>query len=87
MSLPNATEHREVIKGYLQEAKKYLAEKDLAEQRLKSVYDSVKDTEDKFNFSLAEFKEALAALQDYDKVQSIVDKKSAALEIVDTLGL
>ena len=87
MSLPNAIEHREVIKGYLLEAKKYLAEKDLAETRLKSVFESVKEMEDKFNFSLADFKEALAAARDYDKVQSIVDKKSEALAVVDALGV
>ena len=87
MSLPTNIDHRLVIKNYLQEAIKHSADKDLADTRLKAVFESVKESEDKLGFTLAEFKETLTAALDYDKVQTVVDKKSAALEVVDVLGL
>ena len=84
---PNDQTKRDLLKGYLQEAFKHNSDKNLADTKLKEVYDSVKESEDSTGFTLSEFKEALAALIDYDKIQSVVDKKTAALEVVDTLGL
>ena len=78
---------RELVKSYLLEAKKYSQEKDLADSRLKAVYDSVKASEDKLGITSAEFKLALKALLDYEAVQADVDKKTNAIETVDLLGL
>jgi hypothetical protein len=87
MAFPVDQTKRDLLKDYLQEAFKHTNEKDLADQRLKSVFESIKESEDSTGFTLPEFKEALAALIDYDKIQSVVDKKTAALEVVDLLQL
>ena len=46
MSLPTNIDHRLVIKNYLQEAIKHSADKDLADTRLKAVFESVKESEE-----------------------------------------
>ena len=83
--LPINQEHRTTIKTYLQEAIKFSNEKDLADIRLKNVFEAVKDSEDKLAFTLSEFKEALIVARDYEKAQGIIDKKTSAIEVVDTL--
>ena len=83
--LPADIQKRDLIKNYLQEAIKHTTDKDLADVRLKQVYDSVKESEKNLGYTLAEFKEALAAALDYEKIQNLVDKKQAALDTVDTL--
>lgn len=85
--LPNDISKRDLVKNYLQEALQHSNNKDLAELKLKEVFDSVKESEDSTGFSLSEFKESLAAARNYDKVQAIVDKKQSALEVIDTLQL
>lgn len=83
--LPADIQKRDLIKNYLQEAIKHTNDKDLADIRLKQVYESVKGSEKNLGHTLAEFKEALAAALDYEKIQNLVDKKQAALDTVDTL--
>ena len=83
--LPNDIQKRDLIKNYLREAIKYSNEKDLADVRLKQVFESVKESEDALGYTVQEFKEALTAALNYEKVQVLVDKKQAALDTVDTL--
>jgi len=87
MSLPNEITKRDLIKSYLQEAIKYTNEKDLADVRLKSVFESVKESEETLGFTLPEFKESLAAALNYEKVQALIDKKQSAIDVVDTLKI
>lgn len=87
MSFPNDIQKRDLIKNYLQEALKYGAEIDLAQSRLAEVFDSIKESEEHTEFSLKEFKEAYTAARAYEKTQAVVDKKTAALEVVDLLNL
>lgn len=83
--LPADIQKRDLIKNYLQEAIKHTNDKDLADVRLKQVFESVKESEASLDYTVAEFKEALAAALKYEKTQAIVDKKQAALDTVDTL--
>ena len=62
-------------------------DKDLADSRLKSVFESIKEQEESLGYTLPEFKEALTAALNYEKVQALVDKKSEAIATVDILGL
>lgn len=87
MPLSNEIKTRELIKNYLQEAVNTTKEKNLADIRLKEVFESVKSSEEATGFSLSEFKESLQAALDYEKVQSVIDKKTAAIEVVDLLKL
>jgi hypothetical protein len=83
--LPEDITKRTLVKNALQEALKYNKEKELADSRLKDVFDSIKDSEDATGFSLAEFKEAFTVAKDYTKAQEILDKKQAAIDVVDLL--
>ena len=83
--LPNDITKRELVKNYLQEALKHNADKELADTRLKSVFEAVKESEEATGFSLQEFKEAFAVAKDYEKAQEVVDKKQAAIEVIDLL--
>lgn len=83
--LPEDITKRAIVKNALQEALKYNKEKELAESRLKDVFDSIKDSEDSTGFSLTEFKEAFTVAKDYAKAQEILDKKQAAINVVDLL--
>jgi len=85
MPFPVEIIKRELVKNYLQEALKHNADKELADTRLKSVFEAVKESEEATGFSLAEFKEAFAVAKDYEKAQEVVDKKQAAIEVIDLL--
>jgi len=85
MAFPSDITKRELVKNYLQEALKHNADKELADTRLTSVYEAVKSSEKSTGFSLAEFKEAFAVAKDYEKAQEVVDKKQAAIEVIDLL--
>ena len=87
MTLPADQVKRETIKGYIQEAVKETKDKQLAELRLKNIFDSVKESEEALEITLAEFKEGLKAALDYDKVQAEIDKRQNAIDLVDTLGV
>lgn len=85
--ITNDITKRETIKGYIQEAVKETKDKRLAELRLKNIFESVKESEEALEITLAEFKEGLKAALDYDKVQSEIDKRQNAIDLVDTLGV
>ncbi len=87
MALPNDIQKRDLIKNYLKEAIKHTNDKDLADVRLKQVFEAVKESEDSLGYTTSEFKEALAAALKYEKTQALVDKKSEAIATVDMLGL
>lgn len=85
--ITNDITKRETIKGYIQEAVKETKDKQLAELRLKNIFESVKESEEALEITLAEFKEGLKAALDYDKVQAEIDKRQNAIDLVDTLGV
>lgn len=87
MAFPTDPKSQELIKAYLIEAKGHDADKALAESRLQEVFDAIEESQDRTGFTKAEFKEALAAWKAYDKTQLIVDKKTAALEVIDLLKI
>lgn len=85
--LPNDQNKRDTIKNYIQEAVKETKDKQLAELRLKNIFESIKESEEALEITLAEFKEGLKAALDYDKVQIEIDKRQSGIDLVDTLGL
>ena len=87
MALPNDSTKRETIKNYIQEAVKETKDKQLAELRLKNIFESIKESEEALEITLAEFKEGLKAALDYDKVQAEIDKRQSGIDLVDTLGV
>lgn len=87
MTLPTDITKRETIKNYIQEAVKETKDKQLAELRLKNIFESIKESEEALEITLPEFKEGLKAALDYDKVQSEIDKRQSGIDLVDTLGV
>ena len=87
MTLPADITKRETIKNYIQEAVKETKDKQLAELRLKNIFESIKESEEALEITLPEFKEGLKAALDYDKVQSEIDKRQSGIDLVDTLGV
>ena len=85
--LPNDQNKRDTIKNYIQEAVQETKDKQLAELRLKNIFESIKESEEALEITLAEFKEGLKAALDYDKVQIEIDKRQAGINLVDTLQL
>lgn len=87
MTLPVDINKRDTIKAYIQEAVSVTKDKQLAELRLKNIFESVKESEEALEITLAEFKEGLKAALDYDKVQSEIDKRQNAIDLVDALQI
>lgn len=87
MPLPQDQTKRDTIKAYIQEAVQNAKERNLLDIRAKTIFESVKDSEDSTGFTLAEFKDALKAAIDYDKVQTEIDKRQNAVDVVDQLQL
>lgn len=85
--LPNDQTKLDTIKNYIQEGVKETKDKRLAELRLKNIFESIKESEEALEITLAEFKEGLKAALDYDKVQIEIDKRQAGINLVDTLQL
>jgi outer membrane protein TolC len=85
--LPNDQNKRDTIKNYIQEAVQETKDKQLAELRLKNIFESIKESEEALEITLAEFKEGLKAALDYDKVQIEIDKRQSGIDLVDSLGL
>jgi outer membrane protein TolC len=85
--LPNDQTKRETIKAYIQEAVVEHQNIQLAELRLKNVFNSIKESEEALEITLAEFKEGLKAALDYDKVQVEIDKRQAGIDLVDNLQI
>ena len=83
--LPNDPKKRETIKSYLAEAVRYEREKELANTRLKSVFGSIKESEDTLGYPLAEFKLLLKAALESTKLLEDIESKSIALEDLSVL--
>lgn len=73
-----------LLKGYLEEAVKLEADKELIGTKLKETYDAVKESEAKLDMSLAEFKQLVKTALDEEKISTEVAVRTKAL---DTLSL
>lgn len=85
MPLPNSTTTRELISKYLDEAVTYSDDMELAKTRLKSVFDSVKESEEKTEYTLKEFKALLKAELDKNKLEKSVAEQQQALDDLSVL--
>lgn len=85
MPLPNSITTRELISKYLDEAVTYSDDMELAKTRLKSVFDSVKESEEKTEYTLKEFKALLKAELDKNKLEKSVAEQQQALDDLSVL--
>lgn len=85
MPLSNNPQVRELISKYLDEAVTYSDDIELANTRLKSVFDSVKESEEKTEYSLKEFKALLKAELDKNKLEKSVAEQQQALDDLSIL--
>lgn len=85
MPLPHDLKNRDLIVKYLDEAVTYSDDIDLGKSRLKTVFDSIKESEDSTGYSLKEFKELLKAEIDGNKLKKLVEAQQQALDDLSVL--
>lgn len=76
---------RQTISSYIKEAVAAKLRQDAEKVKEKEVYDAIKESEDCLGIELSEFKSAVAALYDSERVSNQIDKLQAGLDIIEEL--